>query len=55
MLITVFDTYLTPRSPRALWAKHFVGYKKTNLKEPYNQDTKAQVTTEKGNQVLHDA
>ena len=59
MLITVFDTYLTLRSPGAwVWAKtsnsecsaltHFsmsLAHKCGNLKEPYNQDIKEQVTT----------
>ena len=66
MLITAFDTYLTPRSPGAwVWAKILLflnvapfplvwsithismnlADKYVNLKEPYNQGTKEQVTT----------
>ena len=41
ILMSVFDTYLTPRSPAA-WVKTFpiLNVASVNLKEPYNQDIK---------------
>ena len=41
MLITVLDAYLTPKSPGTV----SMVYKSVNLKEPYNQGIKEQVTT----------
>ena len=41
MLITAFDAYSTPKSPRAASLVH----KYVNLKEPYNRDIKEKVTT----------
>ena len=60
MLITVFDTYLTPKVTRSLslskdpsdseysaltYFSMSLAHKYVNLKEPYNQDIKEQVTT----------